>query len=278
MYAKLEQLAHHLANKQRIWVLTGAGISAPSGIPTYRDHKGQWQASKPIQHNEFIDHHEYRQRYWARSMVGWKPVKQAQPNSAHFAISALQKQGFVSQIVTQNVDRLHSVAGAEDVIDLHGRLDQNVCLDCNDISERADYQSRLVATNPELDGYVTNFLPDGDANVEDFDMRKVHVPPCLKCGGTLMPHVVFFGGMVPRQRVDTAFNTLEQSDCVLVVGSSLTVYSGFRFAKKAYENQIPLYAINQGDMRGQDMFTHVAPVPCETALPDLVNWLNDSQH
>lgn len=263
----LDGLINELKDKHKIWILTGAGISAPSGIPTYRDDKGNWKSANPIQHNEFINHQSYRQRYWARSMVGWKMTGRAKPNATHHAITALQNTGRVSQLVTQNVDGLHNIADSKNIIDLHGRLSEITCLDCNEISKRSDYQPRLVENNSELDDYKATIMPDGDANVEDFDVSKVNVPPCLNCGGTLMPNVVFFGGIVPRPRVDKAFSTLAESDCILVVGSSLKVFSGFRFPRWASQNNLPMYAVNQGEMRGQELFNHIITEPCEEVLP-----------
>ena len=268
--AELESLISKLKDKHKIWILTGAGISAPSGIPTYRDDKGQWKSANPIQHTEFINHESYRQRYWARSMVGWKLTGRAKPNATHEAITALQKSGRTSQIVTQNVDGLHRIAGSKNVIDLHGRLSEIKCLNCADIIKRSDYQTRLIANNKELDQYEANILPDGDADVEDFDMSKINIPPCAKCGGILMPNVVFFGGVVPKHRVEKAFETLAQSDCILVIGSSLKVFSGFRFPRWASQNNLPLYAINQGEMRGQELFDQIVTEPCEEVLPIIV--------
>ena len=181
----LHALISTLKNKQNIWILTGAGISAPSGIPTYRDDKGEWKSANPIQHNEFIKHKAYRQRYWARSMVGWKLTGRAKPNATHNAITALQENGRVSQIVTQNVDGLHRVAGSKQVIDLHGRLSEIKCLHCHEITRRSDYQTRLIKENIELDQYKAIILPDGDANVEDFDMSKINIPPCTNCAGAV---------------------------------------------------------------------------------------------
>ena len=264
---KIDSLIKQLKDKHKIWILTGAGISAPSGIPTYRDDKGQWKSANPIQHNDFINHHSYRQRYWARSMVGWKMTGRAKPNATHMAIAKLQQSGRVSQLVTQNVDGLHTIAGSRDIIDLHGRLSEIKCLDCDDISQRSAYQPRLIQNNPELNNYKATIMPDGDANVEDFDMSKITIPPCEHCGGTLMPNVVFFGGIVPRARVNKAFSTLAESDCLLVVGSSLTVFSGFRFPRWASQNQLPMYAVNQGEMRGQELFSHILTEPCEAVLP-----------
>ncbi|GAA0410058.1 NAD-dependent protein deacetylase [Cocleimonas flava] len=276
-YSNTDQLITALKNKRNIWVLSGAGISAPSGIPTYRDNKGNWQAGNPIQHNEFITQESFRKRYWARSMAGWIITGHAKPNAAHQAITQLQESGRVSKIVTQNVDRLHSNAGAKEVIDLHGRIDQIICLDCNDISRRADYQPRLEESNPALNSYIERIsskaLPDGDANIDDYATDTVNIPPCEKCAGTLMPDVVFFGGIVPKERVELAFKTLAEADCLLVIGSSLKVFSGFRFPRWAHQNNLPLYAINQGEMRGEEMFDLVVPESCEEILPELVNQL-----
>jgi len=263
----LETLITALQNKSNIWILTGAGISAPSGIPTYRDDKGEWKSANPIQHNDFINHESYRQRYWARSMVGWKLTGRAKPNAAHSAITAIQQTGKVSQIVTQNVDGLHNIAGANNVIDLHGRLSEIKCLSCDEISKRADYQPRLVKNNPELDQYEAKILPDGDAHVEDFDMSKITIPACQNCDGVLMPNVVFFGGIVPISRVEKAFSTLAESDCILVIGSSLKVFSGFRFPRWANQNSLPMYAVNQGKMRGQELFDMILSESCEKVLP-----------
>jgi NAD-dependent SIR2 family protein deacetylase len=269
--SKLRQLITHLSSKRNIWVLSGAGISAPSGIPTYRDHRGDWQAGDPIQHNDFISKKSARQRYWARSMAGWKLNARAKANAAHNAVTKLQQNGYVSQIVTQNVDRLHTLSGATNVIDLHGRIDQIVCLECKDITTRANFQPRLVEINPKLERYInTNsgkMLPDGDAHIDDFELSLVNIPPCENCGGVLMPDVVFFGGTVPKKRVETAFDTLAKSDCILVIGSSLTVFSGFRFPRWAHQNNLPLYAINQGEMRGADMFDLIVQESCEDVLP-----------
>ena len=269
----LETLISKLKDKHRIWILTGAGISAPSGIPTYRDDKGEWKSANPIQHNDFIKHESYRQRYWARSMVGWKLTGRAKPNPTHHAITALQLTSRVSQIVTQNVDGLHNVAASKDVIDLHGRLTEIKCLNCEEVSKRADYQLRLVEINPELDDYHATIMPDGDANVENFDMSRISIPPCNNCGGVLMPNVVFFGGVVPKPRVEKAFSTLAESDCILVIGSSLKVFSGFRFPRWASQNNLPMYAINQGEMRGNELFDFILSEPCEQAMPIIANKL-----
>lgn len=269
----IDQLITSLEGKRKIWILSGAGISAASGIPTYRDHHGNWQAGNPIQHNEFINKESSRKRYWARSMVGWKITDRALPNAAHKAVTRLQQHSLVSKIVTQNVDRLHSNSGAQDVIDLHGRIDQIICLDCLQKTRRAEYQPRLIEYNPDLDNYASRILPDGDAHIDNFDSERVNIPPCENCGGILMPDVIFFGGIVPKERVQKAFDSLSSADCLLVVGSSLKVFSGFRFPRWAHQNKLPLYAINQGQMRGKEMFDLIVPESCEQVLPEIVDKL-----
>lgn len=269
-------LVEELRDKRDIWVLSGAGISAPSGIPTYRDRHGQWKAGNPIQHNDFIQQQASRQRYWARSMLGFAITHEARPNVAHDAITVLQKHDLLSQITTQNVDRLHSTAGATGVIDLHGRIDRVICLGCETVSKRADYQPRLIELNPSITEYTAKILPDGDAQLDDYDISQIMIPPCELCDGVIMPDVVFFGGTVPKMRVEAAFNSLAKADCLLVVGSSLTVYSGFRFPRWAHNNGLPVYAINEGEMRGSEMFDLILQVSCESALPEIAEALTSN--
>jgi NAD-dependent SIR2 family protein deacetylase len=262
-------LAGLLSGRRHLWVLSGAGISAASGFPTYRDHDRNWQHRRPIQHEDFVKKFSTRQKYWARSMVGWQQVKSAKPNAAHLAVTRLQQCGRLNQLVTQNVDCLHSIAGTRGVIDLHGRLDQVVCLDCKSTSSRFSFQERLEEQNPDLAKIESETLPDGDAQIENRYLENIKVPQCLACNGTIMPDIVLFGGRVPKPRVEKAYASLTESDGVLVLGSSLSVYSGFRFIKWAHENGIPLFAVNQGKMRGSEWFDQIAREPCETALPVL---------
>lgn len=250
-----DELARFLTDHAPVWVLTGAGISLASGIPTYRDQAGNWQRNDPIKHQEFMQLERKRQRYWARSMVGWKAVDSARPNAAHRALSRLQKAGLVGRIVTQNVDGLHDRADSTDVIDLHGRMDTVVCMDCGSKSRRADLQHRLERLNPELADYAAQALPDGDAHIDDYPMDKVKVPDCEPCGGLLKPDVVFFGDNVPRNRVHDAMDSLAASGALLVIGSSLQVLSGYRFCLKAAEDGIPIASINPGRTRADDLLT-----------------------
>lgn len=252
--------------KGSVLVLTGAGISEASGIPTYRDESGNWKRSDPIKHQEFVQNHYKRQRYWARSMVGWKSVEQAQPNLAHNSLEKLQKKGFIHRIVTQNVDRLHSDAGAKNVIDLHGRLDKVVCLFCGDKTGRQAMQPRLEEANSSLSGFIADMLPDGDANIDDYPMETVKVPSCIKCEGVLKPDVVFFGDNVPKTRTEDALNSLKTSKQLLTIGTSLQVYSGFRFCRIASESDIPIGCINKGVTRADALFSHKWEEDCASLL------------
>ncbi len=188
----MEELLASLSQHRRIVVLTGAGISARSGIPTYRDAGGHWLRNQPIQHNEFIQSAHRRQRYWGRSMAGWPGVRDAKPNNLHLALTRLEATGVVELIITQNVDRLHQRAGSQRVVDLHGRLDRVLCLDCGAGYQREEIQHLLEQRNPQHCAYAAQIQPDGDADLSDHQVAGIAVVDCAACGGLLMPDVVFF--------------------------------------------------------------------------------------
>lgn len=259
---------------KRLFVLTGAGISLSSGIPTYRDAQGRWTASQPIQHADFIQHASTRQRYWARSMVGWRSFGQAEPNAAHRALAAAEHAGHVRLLVTQNVDRLHQRAGSDCAVDLHGRLDQVICLSCGDIAQRAEHQLCLEALNPGFQLAANTLRPDGDADVPDEVIASVQVAPCVVCGGVLKPHVVFFGDNVPRERVQGCQTALESADALLVVGSSLQVYSGLRFCRQAAQQNTPIFSVNPGETRADALISHHCRAPAAEILPAWVSVLD----
>jgi NAD-dependent SIR2 family protein deacetylase len=231
-----------------VLVLTGAGVSTESGIPDYRDESGQWKRSPPMQYREFIGSEARRRRYWARSVLGFKVLGHAQPNLAHRVLADFQRRGLVSAIVTQNVDGLHQAAGADNVIDLHGRIDQVVCLGCGRTSSRASLQHELEAQNPEWAARAGIIAPDGDADPGGADDSEFHVVAC-PCGGLLKPDVVFFGENVPVARVEATLAALESSRSLLVVGSSLMVFSGYRFVRAAARLGRPIAVINRGQTR-----------------------------
>ena len=240
----------------RPWVaLTGAGISSASGIPTYRDHKGIWLGSQPIQHDEFISDPSKRERYWSRSALGWPRVGGAQPNESHAALVKLEQAGLLTGVITQNVDRLHQRAGSQSVVDLHGRLDRVKCLDCGQVTSREEIQS-WIKTHNELPNTASLTLqPDGDADLPDHYVTDFKVPQCKKCGGVVMPEVVFFGGTVPGPVVDECYQMIDAAEGMLVVGSSLSVYSGLRFCRYAVDQGKPLIILNQGQTRADDLCT-----------------------
>ncbi|TQV88502.1 NAD-dependent protein deacetylase [Aliikangiella coralliicola] len=263
---QLVDLVHQNAN---LFVLSGAGISVASGIPTYRDHNGQWQSNNPIQHHEFIGSLNHRKRYWARSALGWKTVFNAKPNLAHHSLAELEAHSFISSLVTQNVDRLHQKAGHKQVVDLHGRIDQAICLTCGKGESREQIQNRLLDNNPILKEITVVPAPDGDAQVSENYFNDLVPPECLFCGGVLKPDVVFFGGTVPKMKVTQASKALESAKALLVVGSSLMVYSGFRFCKLAAKMGKPIIVINQGKTRADDILTLKIDADCAKVLADL---------
>lgn len=257
----------------RLLVLTGAGISAASGVPTYRDRNGQWQRKPPVQHADFLADHATRQRFWARNMVGWRFMRDARPSPSHYALAALEKMGLVDCLVTQNVDGLHQRAGSTRVIDLHGRIDRVRCQSCGADYHRQTIQQWLEQHNPDFARLAGAIAPDGDADVDDLDYRALNVCDCEHCGGVLKPDAVFFGGSVPTAVVGEASAAMQRADALLVVGSSLMIYSGFRFCRWAAERGIPMAAINQGKTRADDMLSLKLDLPCDALLPPLVKAL-----
>ncbi|MET1023111.1 MAG: NAD-dependent protein deacetylase [Pseudoxanthomonas sp.] len=253
----------------RIFVLTGAGCSTDSGIPDYRDTDGQWKRAQPVTFQAFMGEHATRQRYWARSLVGWPRFVAAQPNGVHHALAALEARGQVSLLLTQNVDRLHQAAGSREVVDLHGRLDVVRCMDCDRRTPREDFQALLTARNPGWDTLDAGIAPDGDADLE-MDFAAFDIPACAHCGGVLKPDVVYFGENVPRERVQAAQHALEHSDAMLVVGSSLMVYSGFRFAQWAHRAGTPIAALNRGRTRADALLALKVEHDCADALSFLL--------
>ena len=270
-------LCEFLDQHPRLAVLTGAGCSAPSGIPDYRDADGAWKHRKPMTFGEFTGSAAARRRYWAGSLRGWPRVRDAQPNDAHRAISRLEAQGRVRGLVTQNVDGLHQRAGSRRVVDLHGRLDTVECLDCGARVTREDVQALLLAWNPGFGapgpaspaGVDGEMRPDGDAGVER-DLDSFRIPDCRECGGVLKPGVVFFGENVPRARVDEAHAAVAEADALLVVGSSLMVYSGYRFVLAARERGRPVAVVNLGRTRADDQLSLKVVGDCARLLPEMV--------
>jgi NAD-dependent SIR2 family protein deacetylase len=251
---------------QRLFVLTGAGCSTNSGIPDYRDAAGNWKRQQPVTYQAFMGDEATRRRYWARSLIGWQRFGRAKPNAAHRALARLEQIGRSELLLTQNVDRLHQAAGSDRVIDLHGRLDLVRCMGCEQKTARDELQEELGRLNPDWLDLDAGDAPDGDADLEAADFSSFIVPGCRHCEGVLKPDVVFFGESVPRNFVEAAAGHLQQADGMLIVGSSLMVYSGFRFVQMAARAGIPIAAVNLGRTRADEMLALKVEEECESAL------------
>jgi NAD-dependent deacetylase sirtuin 4 len=252
--ARLQALVDLLC-KRRTVVLTGAGCSTESGIPDYRGEGTRRRARNPIQYRAFVTHPTVRARYWARSALGWPRFAQARPNAGHYALAQLEQAGSLVGLITQNVDRLHHKAGSRKVLELHGSLTTVRCLTCSYTIDREAFQQWLLALNPDWTVHVAELAPDGDAELPEALTACFRVPDCPQCGGILKPDVVFFGENVPRERVETALKWLTEADTLLVAGSSLMVYSGYRFVLEAARQGKPIVIINLGPTRGDALAT-----------------------
>lgn len=265
----IAELVHFFNRHQRIFVLTGAGLSTASGIPDYRDQHGQWKRTSPITHQHFIRDEHARKRYWSRSMVGWKLMANARPNAGHTALAKLEHLGYLQLIVTQNVDGLHQLAGSSNLVELHGGISRCICLSCNNRLLRSALQVSLEALNPALADRTAGAAPDGDADLDGEDLTGFHIPDCEQCGGMLMPDVVFYGGSVPKTRVNYLTQQLAQADAMLVVGSTLTTYSAFRYCQQAAQQDKPVLAINLGKTRADNLLHCKIEQDCGWTLEQL---------
>jgi NAD-dependent SIR2 family protein deacetylase len=262
-----ELVVPDLLRHGRLVVLTGAGLSTDSGIPDYRGPGSR--ARQPMTYQEFVSGPAARQRYWARSHLGWSRMGRAAPNAGHHALAALDPD----LLITQNVDGLHEAAGSRRVVALHGRIADVICLGCRRTSARAALAARMRAANP---GYAAahagvELRPDGDVELDD--TADFVVPACESCGGVLKPDVVFFGENVPPARVQRCYDAVDgltADDALLVVGSSLTVMSGFRFVRRAAKAGVPVVIVNRGTTRGDDLATVKVDAGCSEFLGALV--------
>ncbi|MEV5327785.1 NAD-dependent protein deacetylase [Nonomuraea fastidiosa] len=264
---KVAELAELVA-KGGVAVLSGAGLSTESGIPDYRGPTGRSRRAEPMTYQKFVGSAQARQRYWARSHVGWRHIGSARPNAGHRAVAELERRGLLAGIVTQNVDGLHQAAGAREVIELHGGLDRVVCLACRERTPRTELERRLNEANPgwEAGGAIN---PDGDAVLTDEQIAGFKVVDCEGCGGVLKPDVVFFGENVPKPRVEQCFAVVERARTLLVLGSSLAIRSGLRFVTRAAELGIPIAIVNQGPTGGDGDASLTLDAPLGPTLTDL---------
>ena len=264
--AESPELVALLAGR-RVAVLTGAGISTDSGIPDYRGPDSP--PSNPMTIQQFTSDPVFRQRYWARNQVGWRHMDETLPNTGHRALAGLERDGVVTGVITQNVDLLHSKAGSHNVINLHGTYAQVICLSCGDSMTRAALGDKLDALNP---GFVERaeaigglaVAPDADAVVTETDTFRYL--DCPSCGGMLKPDIVYFGESVPKAIVEQAFSLIDAADALLVAGSSLTVFSGYRFVRHAAARGIPVAIVNRGPTRGDDLVTVKVDGGCSELL------------
>lgn len=254
-------------------VLSGAGVSTESGIPDYRGPETRRKSRNPIQYRAFVQDAGARRHYWARSAIGWPSFQSARPNAGHAALAQLEQAGLVQGIITQNVDRLHQSAGSERVVELHGALADVRCLNCGTRTDRAALQRRLLQLNPDWHTRSAELAPDGDAEISPEATASFRVPSCRRCGGVLKPDVVFFGENVPKRRVDAAWDLFAEAEVLLVVGSSLTVYSGYRFVLRAKEEQVPVGIVNLGTTRGDACARIQIDGATGTVLPHLADAL-----
>lgn len=254
-------------------LLTGAGLSTDSGIPDYRGPGSPPRS--PMTYQEFIKDEANRQRYWARNHIGWSHLRHADPNQGHHAAAELERRGYLTGLITQNVDRLHEDAGSVNVVDLHGRYDQVVCLQC-----RRTYSRRLLAgvleeLNPGFlsraaESGLVEIAPDADATVEDQALiSSFVVAVCPACGGTLKPDFVYFGENVPKERVERSYRMVDDAGALVVAGSSLTVMSGLRFVRHAAKDGKPVVIINRGETRGDDKAT----IKLDAGVSEALTWL-----
>ncbi|CAM4140635.1 NAD-dependent protein deacetylase [Kibdelosporangium persicum] len=256
-------------------VLSGAGLSTESGIPDYRGATGSLRRHTPMTYDEFVGSVEGRQRYWARSHVGWRTIARAQPNDGHRAVTSLSAAGLVSGVITQNVDGLHQAAGTPDVVELHGSLDRVVCLDCRRTSPREELDRRLRLANPTFTGTAIRVNPDGDVELADEVVREFRLVSCDGCeSGVLKPDVVFFGENVPKPRVEQCYRLVDEAKALVVLGSSLTVMSGLRFVRHAARAGKPVAIVNRGQTRGDGHATIRVDLPLGAALTDVTRLID----
>lgn len=252
----IDKFKEFIHNSKRLLVITGAGISTESGIPDYRSEGvGLYARSsnRPVQYQDFVKKADIRQRYWARNFVGWPMFSSVLPNKTHKILSDWEREDSLHWLVTQNVDALHYKAGSKNLTELHGSAHRVECLDCKQMISRPELQDMIKGDNPMWYSQSVDMAPDGDVQLSQEQINGFNVPSCQKCGGVLKPEIVFFGDNVPRPRVDFVFDKVKESDSLLVLGSSLEVYSGYRFVNAAHEQKKPIAIVSIGPTRADKL-------------------------
>lgn len=262
--------AEGLLGDRRLLVLTGAGMSTDSGIPDYRGPGAP--ARMPMTYQDFVAGPDAQQRYWARAHIGWSRMRRAEPNAGHLLLASMEQDGRLDGLITQNVDGLHDRAGHRSLIDLHGRIDRVVCLDCRTQSPRGELHERLLTLNPGYDQIEAVMTPDGDVLLDD--TSSFRIAPCSTCGGRLKPDVVFFGENVPKDRVAECYELVERAEALVVLGSSLQVMSGLRFVRAARTRDVPIVIVNRGRTRGDDLASLKLEAGCAETLAE---WTGERQ-
>jgi len=261
----------------RVLILSGAGLSTESGIPDYRGPTGLARRATPMTYQTFTGSATARRRYWARSHLGWRHIARAVPNEGHRAVAELSRRGLLTGIITQNVDGLHQAAGASGVTELHGSVHRVICLSCGQRTSRAELDRRLAAANPGWDAELATLInPDGDAVLDEVAVESFQLADCSACRGVLKPDVVFFGENVPGHRVGACDALVERASALLVLGSSLTVMSGFRYVRHAADRQLPIVIVNQGSTRGDAYAAATLDAPLGQTLSALVTSIGDA--
>ncbi len=192
------RLAELLAASSRSVVLTGAGVSVPSGIPDFRTPEtGLWANVDPMEVAHIDVFERDPERFWSYYRPRFHELGDKRPNGAHEALAELERRGLIEGVVTQNIDRLHHLAGSREVVEVHGSIETSSCTRC------------LTAYEiEEMDGL--------------FDARGVAL--CASCGGAVKPDVVLFGELLPERAIVRARDLAERAELMLCVGSSLAVY------------------------------------------------------
>ncbi|XP_013403456.1 NAD-dependent protein lipoamidase sirtuin-4, mitochondrial [Lingula anatina] len=269
----IESLHEFLLQCKKLFVLTGAGISTPSGIPDYRSEGvGLYARSKdrPVQYQDFLKHAHVRQRYWARNFVGWPRFSSFLPNSAHLKLAEWERCGLVHSLVTQNVDALHYKAGSHKVIELHGSSHRVECLQCKRIVPRVAIQRQIERDNPHWHAEIVGSMaPDGDIQLSQDQVKDFKVPVCSHCDGILKPQIIFFGDNVPKPIVENIYSRLTESDSILVLGSSLQVFSGYRFLRAGKEQGKSIAIVNIGPTRADNIADVKVDAECVEVLQEI---------